>query len=40
MQGVKALGLLANGRAQVSMNITDFHLTPMPSVFATLEESI
>jgi len=37
MQGVKALGLLANGRAQVSMNITDFHLTPMPNVFANLE---
>lgn len=37
MQGVKALGVLANGRAQVSMNITDFHLTPMPSVFETLE---
>jgi glutamate formiminotransferase len=37
MQGVKALGLLANGRPQVSMNITDFHLTPMPSVFANLE---
>ena len=37
MQGVKALGLLANGRAQVSMNITDFQLTPMPSVFASLE---
>jgi len=37
MQGVKALGLLANGRAQVSMNITDFKLTPMPQVFANLE---
>jgi glutamate formiminotransferase len=37
MQGVKALGVLANGRAQVSMNITDFHLTPMPKVFANLE---
>ncbi len=37
MPGVKALGLLANGRPQVSMNITDFHLTPMPSVFANLE---
>ena len=37
MQGVKALGLLANGRAQVSMNITDFRLTPMPSVFSNLE---
>ena len=23
--GVKAMGVLANGRAQVSMNITDFH---------------
>ena len=38
MQGVKALGVAANGRAQVSMNITDFQLTPMPSVFATLEK--
>jgi glutamate formiminotransferase len=37
MQGVKALGLLANGRPQVSMNITDFHLTPMTRVFANLE---
>jgi glutamate formiminotransferase len=37
MQGVKALGLLANGRAQVSMNITDFRLTPMPSVFSNVE---
>jgi glutamate formiminotransferase len=37
MQGVKALGLLANGRPQVSMNITDFRLTPMPNVFANLE---
>ena len=38
MQGVKALGVLANGRAQVSMNITDFHLTPMPSVHAAVEK--
>jgi glutamate formiminotransferase len=37
MQGVKALGLLANGRAQVSMNITDFRLTPMSNVFANIE---
>ncbi len=37
MQGVKAMGVLANGRAQVSMNITDFRLTPMPSVYTTLE---
>ena len=32
MQGVKALGVVANGRAQVTMNITDFRLTPMPEV--------
>jgi glutamate formiminotransferase len=37
MQGVKALGLVANGRAQVSMNITNFNLTPMPSVFANVQ---
>jgi glutamate formiminotransferase len=37
LQGVKALGLIANGRAQVSMNITDFHITPMPEVFAKVE---
>lgn len=37
MQGVKALGVVANKRAQVSMNITDFHLTPMSSVFSNLE---
>ena len=37
MQGVKALGLTANDRSQVSMNITDFRLTPMPNVFANLE---
>ncbi len=38
MQGVKALGVVANGRAQVTMNVTDFHLTPMPSVHATVEK--
>jgi glutamate formiminotransferase len=27
--GVKAMGVMANGRAQVSMNITDFQKTPM-----------
>ena len=37
MQGVKALGMVANGRAQVSMNITDFRLTPMPDVHAKIE---
>ena len=29
LHGVKALGLLADGRAQVSMNITDFWKTPV-----------
>ena len=29
LHGVKALGVLANGRAQVSMNITDFRLMPV-----------
>lgn len=29
---VKALGLLVNGRAQVSMNLTDFAQTPLPRV--------
>ena len=33
LSGVKALGVTANGRAQVSMNITDLGLTPMPRVF-------
>jgi glutamate formiminotransferase len=36
MQGIKAMGVLVNGRAQVTMNVTDFRLTPMPQVHATL----
>jgi glutamate formiminotransferase len=36
--GVKAMGVMANGRAQVSMNITDFHRTPMTRVHATVAE--
>ena len=36
--GVKAMGVLANGRAQVSMNITDFHRTPMTRVHATVAD--
>jgi len=36
--GVKAMGVMANGRAQVSMNITDFHRTPMPRVHATVAD--
>jgi glutamate formiminotransferase len=37
LHGVKAIGVLANGRAQVSMNVTDFHLTPMRHVHATIQ---
>ena len=33
MKGVKALGVLANGRAQLSMNITDFEATPISQVY-------
>jgi glutamate formiminotransferase len=38
LHGVKALGVLANGRAQVSMNITDHRATPMPKVYARVLE--
>jgi len=34
--GVKAMGVVANGRAQVSMNITDFQQTPMGKVHGTV----
>jgi glutamate formiminotransferase len=37
LEGVKALGVLAHGRAQVTMNITDYHRTPMPALYARLE---
>lgn len=36
--GVKALGLIVDGRAQVSINITDFRQTPVPRVFATVSQ--
>ena len=36
--GVKAMGVLVNGRAQVSMNITDFHRAPVAKVHATVSE--
>jgi len=35
--GVKALGVSVNGRAQVSMNITDFRATPMARVYSTVQ---
>ncbi len=37
LHGVKAIGVLANGRAQVSMNITDFRITPMRQVHSTIQ---
>lgn len=36
--GVKAMGVIANGRAQVSMNITDFHKTPMTRLHSAVRE--
>jgi glutamate formiminotransferase len=33
LKGVKALGVLAQGRAQLTMNITDFSITPISEVF-------
>jgi glutamate formiminotransferase / 5-formyltetrahydrofolate cyclo-ligase len=37
LHGVKAIGVLANSRAQVSMNVTDFNLTPMHQIHATIQ---
>lgn len=36
LKGVKAMGVLAHGRAQLSMNITDFQATPLSLVFSTV----
>jgi hypothetical protein len=33
LKGVKAMGCLAHGRAQLSMNITDFEATPISQVY-------
>jgi len=38
LKGVKAMGLLAHGRAQLSMNITDFKVTPVSQVFRAVSE--
>lgn len=38
MHGIKAMGVVVNGRAQVSMNITDFRITPMRQVHAAVEQ--
>jgi glutamate formiminotransferase / 5-formyltetrahydrofolate cyclo-ligase len=36
MEGVKAMGVLVQGRAQVSLNITDFRVTPVGQAFAAV----
>jgi glutamate formiminotransferase / 5-formyltetrahydrofolate cyclo-ligase len=36
LKGVKAMGVLAHGRAQLSMNITDFEATPISTVYRTV----
>jgi glutamate formiminotransferase len=38
LSGVKAMGVLANGRPQVSMNITDFHQTSVARLHAAVAE--
>jgi len=37
LHGVKAIGVMANGRAQVSMNVTDYRATPMRQVYETVK---
>jgi glutamate formiminotransferase / 5-formyltetrahydrofolate cyclo-ligase len=36
LTGVKAMGVLAHGEAQISMNITDFRQTPVSEVYAAV----
>jgi glutamate formiminotransferase len=36
LKGVKAMGVLAHGRAQLTMNITDFEVTPISLVYRTV----
>ena len=36
LKGVKAMGVLVQGRAQISLNITDFRLTPVREAFAAV----
>ena len=38
LTGVKAMGVLAHGEAQISMNITDFRQTPVSRVYSAVEE--
>jgi glutamate formiminotransferase len=36
LKGVKAMGVLVHGRAQLNMNITDFTVTPLSQVFRSV----
>jgi len=38
LTGVKAMGVMAHGEAQISMNITDFQKTSVSQVYAAVEE--
>jgi glutamate formiminotransferase len=38
LYGLKAMGVMVNGHAQVSMNVTDFRRTPMARVHAAVAE--
>jgi glutamate formiminotransferase len=38
LTGVKAMGVLAHGEAQISMNITDFRQTPLSRVYEAVQE--
>ncbi len=37
--GLKAMGVLVRGQAQVSMNVTDFQATPLSSVYRAVKEA-
>jgi glutamate formiminotransferase len=39
LAGLKAMGVLVRGRAQVSMNITDFHATPVSKVYQAVKDA-
>src|SRR5271170_1911719 len=38
LSGVKAMGVVAQGQAQISMNITDFRTTPVAQVYAAVKQ--
>jgi glutamate formiminotransferase / 5-formyltetrahydrofolate cyclo-ligase len=38
LSGVKAMGVVAQGQAQITMNITDFRATPVAQVYAAVKQ--